>query len=684
MNTLKSQPILKYLLLIFLSVALVKTSAQPDTIHVVFKTHLDIGFTDFPGKVVDLYFKDYIPKAINTGRALQKSGNDRFIWTAGSWIISQYLDKATPEKKKELEEAIRDGIITWNAYPYTFDSELTDASLFEYALSIAAKLDQQFGKKTIAAKITDVPGETIGSIGLLNKAGIRMLHIGVNGASTRPDTPPVFLWKDARGGELVVLYHNLYGGTFSSPGMKHILHFAFTGDNLGPQTPGQVHNIFNELRQKYPGSVVIASTMDAFAHQIWKVKDELPVITGEIGNTWIHSAGTDPKKYTAFRALMRLRTEWLTKKLVNPDDQSFRQFSDFLLLAVEHTGGLDEKMNLDFDHYSPSEMVQVLDQPNYRRMIQSWNDAREYLTKAVNALGNSPLADQAHKELALLEPQKPFLNGYKEVSLLKPLSSKYFDVIFDENTGAIVSLKLKTEKTEMADPLNPIGLFWHESFSDNDYKRFFQQYITPGKEWALKDFGKPNISEHGAVNEKRLPKVIQAYVKQNNDGISMLMHLSLAELPPTDYGLPSETWLQIDFPFNKKEINYTVQWFGKKPCRLPESYWFSFGFNRLSPDDWAIEKINSMVSPLDVIQKGGRSLHGFNRGVFYNDGNRKIEIESTDTPIIAPGVPSLLDFNDELPDLSKGWHFNLFNNKWGTNFPTWYSDDAKFRFNLRF
>jgi hypothetical protein len=84
------------------------------------------------------------------------------------------------------------------------------------------------------------------------------------------------------------------------------------------------------------------------------------------------------------------------------------------------------------------------------------------------------------------------------------------------------------------------------------------------------------------------------------------------------------------------------------------------------------------------VSKGGRNLHGFNSGLFYDDGERKLLIESLDCPIVAPGIPSLLDFNDQLPDMTKGLHFNLFNNKWGTNFPTWYSDDAKFRFSILF
>lgn len=658
--------------------------AQRDTVHVVFKTHLDVGFTDYASEIVKLYVEKYIPDAIKTAREMEAMGNDRFVWTTGSWIIRKYFEMSSDEKVKLLEEAIRDGIIVWNAYPHTFGSELTDAPLFDFALSLAGELDKKYGRKTISAKITDVPGETIGAIRLLDKAGVKLVHIGVNGASTRPDTPPVFLWRDADGKEVIILYHNGYAGTFSVPGLNHKLHFAFTGDNLGPQTAFQVQKVFAELRQKYPGAVVMASTMDAFTEQIWKVKDTLPLITSEIGSSWIHSAGTDPKKYATFRALMRLRTSWLEKKLVDPANESFRRFSDLLLIAIEHTGGLDEKLNIDFEHYSPSELAPKLETFNYQRMMKSWDDARDYLRQAIDALGDSPLAAQARKEIALLDPQVPSTQQYTQVSLQQPLKSEHFTIRIDSKTGAISSLVNNKNKAALVDSKYPMGLFWHESFSSEDYKRFFSQYIRTDQMWAVLDFGKPNAEKSGAVSQKRMPQVKQAWQKRDAKSLSVLLHLTVPETQPTEYGLPEAVWVQIDFPGESPEVNYTVQWFNKKANRLPEAYWFSMGFNGLNPEKWKIEKTGYMVSPTDIVPKGGRSLHGFDRGVFYNDGKRKVEVLSLDCPVVAPGSTLLLDFNDELPDLNKGWHFNLFNNKWGTNFPTWYSDDAKFRFTISF
>ncbi len=58
--------------------------------------------------------------------------------------------------------------------------------------------------------------------------------------------------------------------------------------------------------------------------------------------------------------------------------------------------------------------------------------------------------------------------------------------------------------------------------------------------------------------------------------------------------------------------------------------------------------------------------------------------ETLDAPLVAPGEPSLLNFSNRQPPLRQGVHFNLYNNVWGTNFPMWYGEDARFRFVLRF
>ena len=68
------------------------------TIHLVFKTHLDIGFTNLARRVRQQYHEHFIPQALETGEHFhgEDPGNPRFIWTTGSWLIADYLASAGP------------------------------------------------------------------------------------------------------------------------------------------------------------------------------------------------------------------------------------------------------------------------------------------------------------------------------------------------------------------------------------------------------------------------------------------------------------------------------------------------------------------------------------------------------------------------------------------------------------
>ena len=42
--------------------------------------------------------------------------------------------------------------MVWHGLPFTTHTEIMDASLFEFGLSISGDLDRKYGKTTIAAK----------------------------------------------------------------------------------------------------------------------------------------------------------------------------------------------------------------------------------------------------------------------------------------------------------------------------------------------------------------------------------------------------------------------------------------------------------------------------------------------------------------------------------------------------
>lgn len=106
------------------------SGATVDKVYVVFKTHLDVGFTDLSSVVTDRYVNEFIPKALTLFEriAAEKSG-DRYVWTTGAWLIWKYLHTASAQDVKRMEAAIRRGDIVWNAVPYTYESEVDRKSV---------------------------------------------------------------------------------------------------------------------------------------------------------------------------------------------------------------------------------------------------------------------------------------------------------------------------------------------------------------------------------------------------------------------------------------------------------------------------------------------------------------------------------------------------------------------------
>ncbi len=651
------------------------------TLHLVFKTHLDIGFTDYAANVVQTYFKKFIPEAV----ALAAQTHDQpqqFRWTTGAWLIYEYLEQANAAERAAMEHAIEAGDIHWHALPFTTHTELIDESLWRFGLSLSHKLDQRFGRQTIAAKLTDVPGHTRALVPLLAEAGVRLLHIGVNEASTVPDVPAAFVWRDEHTQtEVMVIYHEAYGGVTSVAGLDDALALVFTGDNQGPPSTSMVSEAYQSLEANNPGASVIASTLDDFASQLETVRGSLPIIKSEIGDTWIHGAGTDPTKLSRYRELARLRREWLTRPLSSEDQQRIERFSRSLILVPEHTWGMDEKTHLpDHTHYLPVDLAALRQTEAAQRFAASWAEQRAYIDTALTALDGSPLAAEAHDRLAALIPQPPSVDQSSTPTSIT-LQNSRFTLQFNAATGAIERLTDRQTSTEWADAAHPLALFRYELFGQEDYDRHWEQYNRNRDNpevvaWGIEDFTKPGIpvAEHAVW----LPSVMSAHQPSETRTIFALALPAEAG----EFGAPAR--LSLAYTLHDDRIEVVLQWFSKPANRLPEAFWLSFQPITNDENGWRFEKIGQMIDPRDVVSKGARTLHAIDQHLIYTDGEHSFELETLDAVLVAPGQPSLLNFHNQLPDLRGGVHVNLYNNVWGTNFPMWFDDDARFRFNLRF
>lgn len=650
-------------------------------IYVVFKTHLDVGFTQLAKDVEKKYLNEYFPAAIVTANWFRDNfPKSSYIWTVGSWLIWRGLEKLKGRRLTELEAAIVRGDITWHALPFTTHSELCDRSLFEYGLSLSRRLDERFGVKTIAAKMTDVPGHTRGIIAPLCEAGVRLLHIGVNPASKLPDVPPLFKWRDSGGRELFVIYQEDYGQTLTLPQVDFGLHVDVTGDNLGPHSPQKAMQVIKKLQRNFPGAEVAPARMDDFVYELTRSDIEVPVITAEIGDTWIHGVGSDPAKLAAFRELSRLRRKWLQDGVKS---SVLDKFSLNLLEVAEHTWGGDEKIFFpkERDHTKQG-LARLRKTARAATFEKTWAEQRKYLDSAIAALPEK-MRREAKDSIAAITPRKTVKNKFAAADIMQAYDTDFFRVKFNPADGSISSLIDKSTNKVLADGDRNLFSFSYQTFSSLDYRRFMHQYLRIRRRWAISDFSKPGLPATRDLSRTYTPEKVELNSFKRADAVVFMTRLFMPPIAIKNYGCPAKVCIEYAFSRKKPEITVTCRWAGKAAYRGAEALWLG-AVPHISPDaKWSMEKMSHRVSPIDVISHGARGLHAINGEIAVTDGKNSLVIESSDAVLVAPGNAGLLNFDNQLPDMTAGLRFNLYNNIWGTNFPMWYDEDALFRFTIK-
>lgn len=676
------------------------------TVYVVAKCHLDLGFTDFEDNVIRTYFEDYIPRAIDIAKDLQQiDREERYVWTLGSWLVYQYLEQASSDDRKNMEEAIAAGQIAWHALPFTWQTEMLDRSLVESAFGISKALDKRFGITTIAGKLTDVPGHTRGLIGPATAAGVQFLDIGAN--LHQPDSPPypgLFNWRDTDGAQITVLYHNGYGGTVVVPGTDVAVAINVRDDNSGPHLVGEIKAYYADLRRQFPNATIVATNLNTVAKAIQPVRSRLPVVTQEIGDVWIYGAGSDPGKVARFRELSRLRLEWIKQGAIQPGDAVDFAFISRLILITDHNWGLDTgglpRPGMLLNHpsiYTPDELAKARATDSiFQKYDACWAEKAADVGRAIDTLPEH-LRAEAQQRLQSLTPVAPEIHGHNGQTAVK---TQYFTLSIDPGTGAISRLLDKRTNREWASAKNTLAHFRYETFDSEQCNRYVHQFAAPPPEitqmpvflngyWTIMNniWGKPGLDKYPVEARTWEPVLQRASVEE-----TPAAHRLIAELRIPDTGArvanfvawPRRLAMEILLPKASPEIQITLWCIDKRANRLPEAMWLSFSPDAPSLEGWRLDKLNRPVAPNDVMSQAGRHMHAVTRHVRYDDAKGAFLLETLDAPLIAPGQRLLTDFNNRQPDMREGIHVNLYNNLWNTAFPQWYGNDMRFRFVLSF
>lgn len=646
---------------------------------VLCKSHLDIGFTGFARDVRTQYLEHYIPRVIRTARQLQREGTgESLVWCAGSYIVHEYWRNARGAALAECEAALADGILAYHALPFTVHSEYYDAPLFASLLKDCRELDAVSGRRTRAAKMTDVPGHTCGLVPLLAAGGVEFLHWGINPASYAPVIPQCFRWR-AGGSEIVAMYAgNGYGADVTLPDSRTRVVFMHGGDNASPPGIGIIRQVFRELRLQYPNATVAMGSLDDLADALLSVRASLPLVEAEIGDSWIHGVATDGVKTARFRELLRFRRRQQPGVLP-------REFDRMLALVGEHTWGMDIKTHLSDDvHWlrSDFDMARKV-RPNYAKVEASWREQRAYLDSALAALP-AALRHEAEADLAVLSARPWDLTG---ASLNPPT------VVMDRFRASFNSAG---DLAQLADPsgildyrVAPEGFMkvLYHAYGHRDVMRYLREYCpwdgtVQQVGWAAWDMGK--IGVPGDSVSGVFPPENARFKVDDTDSVRCIVRVQMEWAKRLTSGAGAPARLEVEYAFDRTRplLEITIQWFDKPANRLPEAIIAHFHTTFYAKSTWRMNKLGLSVDPASVVCGGGSGMHAVDaeQSWWVQGDGVKLTVSSPDVPLLLPDDRELWHYDADAAQPAGDFGFCLSNNQWGTNYPQWSEGDFRCRF----
>ncbi len=699
-------------------------------IVVVFKTHFDFGFTGLPDEVMSLYAGEMFSavRRVMDATAAEPEGL-RYAWTLPSWPLKYLLHDplVPPETQRAAHDLVTQGRLHWHAWPFTTHTAFCGLEELVRGLHFSRSLAEEFGRGTIAAKQTDVPGHTWILPMLLTGAGVKFLHLGVNPGSHSPHVPTLFWWEGPDGSRLLTWYsHGGYGSTLLPPDdwpLDTWLAVLLTVENTGPQSPKELEQIRAFIATNAPGVEVVFGQLDDFAHSVLVRPEQLaslPVVPYDLADTWIHGIGTMPREVARARALRQkileleciaACQEWPNDKQRGnknqPDFPLSRQIShhidsayEQLLMFGEHTWGLDVKSTIK--RAFGSEFEVALQTEPYRRLEASWVAKAEYISEAEAAYSSaetivretwrnwsqSPEVQKRRTERdALLHiPQDHLIETYVQDNLRASdsaignptvLEDGNLRVEVDPASGGIISLRDISSGREWVDSSTnePFGGYRYDIYSSEDIAGHLRAYGRLFQDWFIQDFGKSGYPED-VPHVTAYARDFQVSHVFDEGGEALLMSGGTLKATGPGAELLPEQEVSIRISLGTFiELEYTIT--GKKATPLAESTIVPFPI-QLPKATFRLGQVGSVIDPArDIVEGANRNLWCAD-WVDVSDDRSGMAVRMVSMPLVSIGDTGIYKFEPERVPTIPIVYAHLSNTQWGTNFQQWHRGDFAF------
>ncbi|WP_242202007.1 glycoside hydrolase family 38 N-terminal domain-containing protein [Aestuariivivens insulae] len=327
--------------------------SQVTDIIVVFKMHVDVGYTDWGEGVLQKYTGSMLDETL---RSLEVTADlpkeEQFVWTIPGWPLKYIMENSPENKGDALGRAIQNGRVVPHAFAFNVQTEASDLESMVRGFSYTSDLNRGFGlPEARDAKFTDVPSHSWALPTLLSNAGVDLLHIGCNPGSASPKVPTLFWWKGPDGSKLMTFYWSEYYGSGILPPKnwpyKTWLAMIHTHENTGSPSPEDVAKLLKETKKKLPNVNIKMGRLSDFYDKIMEEGPDLPVVEGDMPDTWIHGYMSNPIETKLSKKLQRktfhvetlgtMMKQWGVTS--NSEGELLQPAIENMLLYDEHTFG---------------------------------------------------------------------------------------------------------------------------------------------------------------------------------------------------------------------------------------------------------------------------------------------------------------------------------------------------------
>lgn len=686
-----------------------------DEVVLVFKTHFDIGYTKLASEVVENYRTGMIDNALAVVDASEKMPEERkFVWTLPGWPTAAILKDQTPERAARLDRAIGEGRFAVHALPFTMHTEtLTEEDLVR-GLRFSSNIAKQYGfPLPTDAKMTDVPCHSWFVPTLLAHAGVTFMHEGTNTGCSDPEVPVLYFREGPDGSRVLTMHVNGYGGGLEPPAdwpYRTWMWLIHTGDNHGPPRPGEVESYLKAAHARFPHAKIHIGRLSDFGDAILAKENtaEIPVVTGDMPDTWIFGPMSDPQGQRTARAVHEALTYaemfdslYGEKPAAGEIPESARKIADAReqsLLYGEHTWGaaiywLNNRLPY-------GEQWKALENgknftPAFHRAVASWEEHSNYIRQAAKAcMPENPDADEPKRLFnplpwslvdyrgqtlvpGAVTADAPEKEAAKAVEVTEPttIASPYFSLKINPATGDMTLEDLKNKRSVFQ---TQPGFLYHRADAALSDK-FMHDYCISFPGWVIADLSKAGMPRD--VPEKRVtPEKIERVVVSQIPGVSKTIRIEYA--PGED--LPFDALaVEIVLYEHRPEVRFAFDGKAKKPDTWPEAGYFHFPLAIENPQ-FRLGRLGGIVDPATEIVRGSnRHFQWLRTGVaVYGEDGYGIGVCPLDSPMVSLDKPGGWLFSkDFVPQKADLW-FNLFNNQWTTNFRFWNEGDIRAAFIL--